>query len=229
MRSQNDVVLISAALLCRGYGVMLPIEPSSLSAPFAVDGRVRVRGKFIFRGEDKVYIRGVTYGTFRPREDGSEYPDPDVVEQDFAMMAANGLNTVRTYTVPPRWLLDTAQNHGLHVMVGLPMERYVGFLTDKKGAPDIPELVRAGVRACADHPAVLCYTIGNEIPAPIVRWHGRRRIERYLERLYWAAKAEDPDGLVTYVNYPSTEYLQLPFLDLVCFNVYLESQERLAA
>jgi GT2 family glycosyltransferase len=31
------------------------------------------------------------------------------------------------------------------------------------------------------------------------------------------------------VNYPSTEYLQLPFLDLLCFNVYLESQERLEA
>jgi len=85
------------------------------------------------------------------------------------------------------------------------------------------------VRACAGHPAVLCYAIGNEMPAPIVRWHGRRRMERYLERLYRAAKAEDPDGLVTYVNYPSTEYLQLPFLDLVCFNVYLESQERLEA
>jgi GT2 family glycosyltransferase len=31
------------------------------------------------------------------------------------------------------------------------------------------------------------------------------------------------------VNYPTTEYLQLPFLDLVCFNVYLESQARLEA
>jgi GT2 family glycosyltransferase len=31
------------------------------------------------------------------------------------------------------------------------------------------------------------------------------------------------------VNYPSSEYLQLPFLDLVCFNAYLESQVRFAA
>src|SRR6266446_3255585 len=88
-------------------------------------------------------------------------------------------------------------------------------------------MVREKVRACAGHPAVLCYTIGNEIPASIVRWHGHRRIERYLERLYRAAKLEDPGGLVTYVNYPSTEYLRLPFLDFFCFNVYLESQERL--
>src|SRR3989441_11681376 len=51
----------------------------------------------------------------------------------------------------------------------------------------------------------------------------------YLERLYGAAKAEDPTALVTYVNYPSSEYLQPPFLDLVCFNAYLESQARFAA
>jgi GT2 family glycosyltransferase len=31
------------------------------------------------------------------------------------------------------------------------------------------------------------------------------------------------------VNYPSTEYLELPFLDFVSFNVYLESQERFEA
>ena len=41
--------------------------------------------------------------------------------------------------------------------------------------------------------------------------------------------SEDPAALVTYVNYPTTEYLDLPFLDLACFNVYLESQERLTA
>ena len=31
------------------------------------------------------------------------------------------------------------------------------------------------------------------------------------------------------MNYPTTEYLQLPFLDFVSFNVYLEEQERLEA
>src|SRR5205823_5375143 len=30
--------------------------------------------------------------------------------------------------------------------------------------------------------------------------------------------------LVTYVNSPSTQYLQLPFLDLMCFNVFLEDE-----
>ena len=60
-----------------------------------------------------------------------------------------------------------------------------------------------------------CYALGNEISASVVRWVGPRRIERYLRRLYDVVKREDPDGVVTYVNYPTTEYLRLDFLDLV--------------
>src|SRR5262249_485906 len=75
-------------------------------------------------------------------------------------------------------------------------------------------------------PALLCYALGNEISASMVRWLGRRKVERYLKYLYHVVKTEDPGGLVTYVNYPSTEYLHLPFLDLVSFNVYLEAPDR---
>ena len=191
--------------------------------------RPTVKGKFLSVGETKLWVRGVTYGTFRPDADGNEYHDVETVERDFAQMARNGLNAIRTYTVPPRWLLDAAQRHSLRVMVGLPWEQHVTFLDDRQRTSSIEARVRAGVRACAGHPAILCYAIGNEIPAPIVRWYGNRRVEQFLERLYRAAKDEDPEGLVTYVNYPTTEYLQLPFLDLLCFNVYLETQERLEA
>ena len=193
------------------------------------EARPMVRGKFLFIGEDKFFVRGVTYGTFRPDANGDEFPPLEMVERDFALMRENGINSVRTYTPPPRWLLDAAQEHGLRVMIGVPVERSAAFLDYKDCRRSIEQTVREKVRACAGHPAVLCYTIGNEIPSSIVRWQGRRRIERFLERLYRAAKSEDPEGLVTYVNYPSTEYLQLPFLDFVCFNVYLESQENLEA
>src|SRR5439155_3030068 len=115
----------------------------------------------------------------------------------------------------------------LLVMVGMPWEQHVTFLDDRERARSIEQRVAEGVRACAGHPAVLSYSIGNEIPASIVRWHGRERVQRYLRRLYEAAKEEDPEGLVTYVNYPSTEYLDLPFVDLFSFNVYLEAQKPL--
>jgi O-antigen biosynthesis protein len=208
---------------------MILLQHATTSMPVMPNARPYVFGKYIYLNDEKFYVRGVTYGTFRPDEDGNEFHDPQQVDRDFAQMAAAGMNSVRTYTVPPRWLLDTAQRHGLHVMVGLPWEQHVAFLDDKESARSIEERVRTGVRACAGHPAVLCYTIGNEIPASIVRWHGQCAVERFLERLCLAAKAEDPNGLVSYVNYPSTEYLRLPFLDFMAFNVYLEDQERLAA
>ncbi|CAN5351731.1 hypothetical protein BH24GEM3_BH24GEM3_06870 [soil metagenome] len=191
--------------------------------------RVRAAGKHLYVGPNKFFARGVTYGTFAPDANGDQFPAPEVVESDFAKIAAHGMNSVRTYTVPPRWLLDAALRHDLRVMVGLPWEQHIAFLDERERVRDIERRVREGVRSCAGHPAVLCYAIGNEIPASVVRWYGARRVERFLERLYRAAKREDPEGLVTYVNYPTTEYLDLPFLDFVCFNVYLETEERLNA
>jgi cellulose synthase/poly-beta-1,6-N-acetylglucosamine synthase-like glycosyltransferase len=191
--------------------------------------RPSVKGKFICLGNERFYIRGVTYGTFRPDAEGNLYPDPETVNYDFSRIAENGINAVRTYTAPPSWLLDIAHRHGLRVMVGLWWEQFITFLDDKKIVRNVENKIREAVRTYAGHPALLCYAIGNEIPSAIVRWHGHRRIEKFIEKLYWIAKEEDPQGLVTYVNYPTTEYLQLPFLDLAYFNVYLESRDTLAA
>jgi len=184
----------------------------------------RVLGKFLYAGGSKLYVRGVTYGTFRVDADGDEFPDAATVERDFQQMAAIGVNAVRTYTTPPRWLLDAALRHGLRVMVGVPIERRIGHLLDGGRASDIDEFVRREVATSAGHPALLFYVIGNEIPAPIIRWFGPANFERLLHGLYQTAKREDPEAPVTYANYPSTEYLQLDFLDLVCFNVFLESR-----
>ena len=49
---------------------MAPATPAS--APAA---RPRVRGKFLFVGDEKLYIRGVTYGAFAPDAQGNEYHD----------------------------------------------------------------------------------------------------------------------------------------------------------
>lgn len=187
--------------------------------------RVRTEGKFLSVDGRKTYLRGVTYGTFAAGSDASgvPLPSPDQVRRDFADMVAAGVNTVRVYTVPPLWFLDLAHEHGLLVMVGLAWEQHVTFLDDRRMSARIVERVAADVASCAGHPAVLCFSIGNEIPSSIVRWHGSRRTERFLKRLYLAVKNVDPDALVTYVNYPTTEYLRLPFLDIVAFNVFLES------
>ncbi len=191
--------------------------------------RPRVKGKFIFLGDQKFYLRGVTYGTFTPTAEGHQFPAPDIVDKDFRLMRDNKVNCVRIYTPPPRWLLDCAQRYGLRIMVGLPWQQHVTFLDDPKEADLIVKQVITAVRDLEKHPAILMYAVGNEIPPQIVRWYGREKIEAFLKRLYLACKREDPDGLVTYVNFPTTEYLQLDFFDVNCFNVYLERRDVLEA
>jgi GT2 family glycosyltransferase len=209
---------------------LVPVRAPQVGPRPRPDGpRPRVDGKFLAVGAERLWLAGVTYGTFAPGEDGAPYGERAQVEADLRAMAANGVNALRTYTAPPRWLLDAALRHGLWVTVGLAWEQHVAFLAERGRARAIEARVRAAVHACAGHPAVLGYLVGNEIPASIVRWHGRRRVERFIERLGRAVRQEDPGALVTYASFPSTEYLELPGLDFASFNVYLEDPARLAA
>ena len=137
--------------------------------------RLHVRGKSLYEGDTKLHVRGVTYGTFRPDEETSDFPSVESVAEDFAGMAANGVNAVRTYTVPPRWLLDLAERARAvrdgRAARGRSTSR---SSTTASGPPRSSERMREMVRSCAGHPAILCYAIGNEIPASIVRWHGKQ-------------------------------------------------------
>lgn len=75
-----------------------------------ISQRVRAAGKFLYVGDEKLWVKGITYGTFRPDPEGVSYPEPGVVDKDFAMMHANDINVVRPIRYHPRWLLDTARD-----------------------------------------------------------------------------------------------------------------------
>ncbi|MDH3224705.1 MAG: glycosyltransferase, partial [Gemmatimonadota bacterium] len=187
------------------------------------DGRPRVAGKYFEVAGRRFEPRGVTYGTFAPGTHAHPFPEMEQVWRDLESIAAAGFNCIRTYTVPPLWLLDAAESTGLRVLAGIPWEQHVVVLEEPGHAARVRASVAEQVSHCSGHPALFAVSIGNEIPTDIVRWSGRERMEGFLERLYEAAKEADPGGLTTYVNYPSTEYLRLPFLDFHAFNVYLES------
>src|SRR5262249_53764561 len=77
----------------------------------------------------------------------------------------------------------------------------------------------------ANHPSTLAYCVGNELPADVLRWHGARRVERFLAELADVCRQADPAGPVTYSSCPPSEYLDLSFADVVTFNVYLHDRE----
>ncbi len=186
---------------------------------------IEVKGKFFFSGGKKHFVRGVTYGPFAPAPHGTQFPEPAMAARDFVLMAEMGINTVRVFTVPPVWLLDAAAANGLKVLVGIPWAQHVTFLDSAAVQGEARRTILAGVRACERHPAVFAYVIGNEIPPDMVRWHGAKRVRQFLKELVQAVKAEVPGALVSYANFPSTEYLTIDFTDFLCFNVYLHNED----
>src|SRR5499425_3011021 len=204
---------------------MLRPLPERAPAPALDDTPPSVGGKFFFVGDHKLYLRGVSYGPFATTTHGFPFPDQPTLERDFTLMAELGSNCLRTFTVPPRWLLDRAAEHGLRVLITIPWAEHVCFLDDSSLVAQIRGTVRAAGETCRDHPALFGFLVGNEIPPDIVRWYGPERVRDFLRVLRSEVKDRAPSALVSYANFPSTEYLDVTdFLDFVCFNVYLHRE-----
>ncbi len=186
--------------------------------------RPRVAGKFFVAGDEKLYVKAVAYGPFRPGSEGAPFPSAERARLDFRLMRELGANAFRTFTPPPTWLLDLAAEHGLRVLVGVPWAQQVCFLDDPEIVRDSRRRIARAAREVGSHPAVLALFIGNETPPDVVRWHGPERVQRFLRSLYDEAKAAAPETLVSYANFPPTEYLDLDFIDFVSFNVYLHRE-----
>ncbi|HJZ58030.1 MAG TPA: glycosyltransferase, partial [Gemmataceae bacterium] len=199
---------------------LLPPRPR----PAGAGPRTRVDGKYLVRGGQRLWVKGITYGPFAPHE-GDPFPPPRVVRHDLAAMREAGINSVRAYHLPPEWLFHTLDEQGMTVLVDVPWPKHTCFLDTARAGRRARQRVREAAKAGAAHSCTLAYSIANEVPPDIVRWYGARRVERFLAELGDVAKQADPDRLVTYANYPPTEYLDLPFLDFVTFNVYLHDPE----
>ncbi len=190
----------------------------------SANSRIRAVAKFFFEGDRKFFVKGVTYGPFKPDADGSYLGRPEQVDVDLALMREVGLNLVRIYHTPPRWFLDRCASAGMRVIVTLPWAKHIEFLRDRKARRQIAESVRVAVNAYAGHPAIFGYLVGNEISSTMVRWLGVRRVAEFIEGLIRIGRAIDPDTLFSYATYPPTEYLLPENVDFCCFNVYLHDQ-----
>jgi GT2 family glycosyltransferase len=198
-----------------------PEEIVAARLSFQARFRARVDGKALERRGQRLHVHGVTYGPFAPSPAAEHFPPPRRVADDFAGMRSAHINAIRTYHIPPAWLLELATEHGLDVYIDVPWRKHLCFCESEEAQREARQAIARAARLGAPYPCVLAYGIANEIPPDVVRWYGYRRIERFLAELMDVAKQADPEGLVTYANFPPTEYLDLSFLDFVTFNVYL--------
>jgi len=189
--------------------------------------RVQLDGKFFRLGDQKFWVKGVTYGPFAPQPGtGVALPEQHALETDLRLIRGLGANTIRVYHVPPREFLDTAQAFGLKVLVDVPWSKHRCFLDDREDQASGRRAVREAARVCRDHPALLALSVVNEVPSDVVRWQGPARVERFIDELCDVAKQEDPNALVTFASYPPTEYLHPRAVDFYTLNVYLHRREK---
>ena len=179
-------------------------------------------------------IRGVTYGSFAVRTDGEAFPSSDRGRQDFAMMAAARLNTVRTYSTPPVDVLELAEDACLRLLVGLHYQDWRSVPQTRRQArrrilDARRRALECAMERCAGRDSVLAIAVGNEVPADLVRLHGIGAVEETLSRLVEEVHEADADLLASYCHYPMTEYLHFEGQDIVRFNVFLERPDQLRA
>jgi glycosyltransferase involved in cell wall biosynthesis len=195
-----------------------------------LDGRVRVDGKQFAVGDERFVLRGVTYGTFRPRADGERYPDPVVLRSDLATIAAAGFTALRTYTAPSDDLVEAAEEVDLRLLAGAfwPDWRYLVGCSRRQRRRmlrDARDELRGQVARRRDSDRILAWCLGNEVPADVVRWEGTDRVRDALDELADEVRDVDPGALVTYATYPTSEYLLPAGTDFPTVNVYLEDRQ----
>ena len=95
-------------------------EPSPILAPVVArpaiassNPRPEVDGKFLRVNGERFWIKGITYGSFSPNEEGEHYPPFPKLKEDFARMRDAGINTVRLYNAPSPRIADAAWEAGL--------------------------------------------------------------------------------------------------------------------
>jgi len=135
--------------------------------------------KLQVNGED-YYIKGVVWG-YTPKNENYEYNlwgQPEdyirkVIDYDFGMMKAAGVNTIRSFaTIPPEWVTYIYQEYGIMTVINPLMGRY-GHNVGGKWVPVIDYsdvLTRLTLKADTvkqverykDTPGVLMFAFGNE-------------------------------------------------------------------
>jgi glycosyltransferase involved in cell wall biosynthesis len=142
-------------------------------------------------------------------------------------MARLGATCVRIYFPPPDWLIEIAGEHGLRIFIDVPWEKHRCFFEDWEALERARKRVRETAHTLGGHAGVFAISVANEIPVDVIRYYGRKRVGRFVGELLDSVKQEAPECLVTYVNFPTTEFFDPASVDFYCFNLYVHDERKL--
>ena len=139
---------LALSVLSMAAAMAQTTNPSRLTQPVRVQIRQQGNQFQLIRAGQPYFVKGAG---------GSQYPD---------RIAAYGGNSIRTWsTRNGQHVLDSAQQYGLTVLMGLDVarERHGFNYDDTTAVKKQLETIRAEVLKYKDHPALLAWGIGNEL------------------------------------------------------------------
>ncbi|WP_353137921.1 glycoside hydrolase family 2 TIM barrel-domain containing protein, partial [Pseudopedobacter sp.] len=130
-------------------------------------------------------------GTWKMFVRGNEFYVKGAAINNFSDMAGNfGANTIRTYGISDatRSILDKAYEAGLYVNLGLYIKRETdGFdYNNETAVAQQLEQMKQDIIRFKDHPALLCWSIGNEADASYTNtklWTAVNDIAKYIHQV----------------------------------------------
>ncbi|MCF7787927.1 MAG: glycosyltransferase [Prosthecobacter sp.] len=209
---------------------MTSATPPATLPPVNHGPRVVAAGKFLQLADGTPhFVRGVSYGPFKPNSRGEPFPEDDRLAADLLHIAALGFNTVRLYEPPTAVVLREVEALGLRLIVGIPWSEHVDFLASRSLRREIEAQVAAISARLGNHACITAFLVGNEIEKTLVRWMKPQRVRAFIEKLILIARRNAPQTLISYATYPSTGYLVPRNADFIAVNVYLESAAAFSA
>ncbi len=209
------ILVIIVSLGCNdGYDYATPkksFEESELPPPVKVTlSKVGLEWKMFVNGKE-FFIKGAATNNF--------YKEAKLF----------GANTVRTYGVSnlSKSILDEAHKAGLYVNFGLYMKREAdGFDYNNESAVNLQlEVMKDAVIRFKDHPALLCWSIGNEAEASYTNtklWTAINDVAKFIHKV-------DPNHPTTValagsdINRISLVRSMAPEIDILSVNSYAPS------
>ena len=201
-----------------GCAGSLPPEPSDTICGDAPGRSVPVttEGYTVKLGEVPLHMKGVCWSPFPvgASPGGSATIFANAVTLDAPLMAAAGINVVRTYgPIPDTAVLDELWANGIHVIMTI----YYGY-------SDTVESALANLCALKSHPAIIAWAVGNEWNySNLDKGIGFEEAVSEVATVIQALKANDSTRLTStvYGHLPSSSVLsQLDAVDLWGLNVY---------